>query len=52
MTAQDKELIALRRLLYQVNRFMWTSRGDNGRLHKAVSRLSLAWRIAEARSVR
>lgn len=49
MTPEEKELIALKRLRYQVNRFMWTPRSDGDRLYKATVRLNKAWRVSEAR---
>lgn len=49
MTPAEKELIALKRLRYQVNRFMWTPRDDGNRLYKATVRLNKAWKVAEAR---
>lgn len=49
MTPEEKELVALKRLRYQVNRFMWTPKSDGNRLYKATVRLNKAWRVAEAR---
>ena len=48
MTAAEKELVALKRLRYQVNRFFWAGL-DEERQRRAFLRLNKAWRVAEAR---
>lgn len=48
MTSEEKELVALKRLRYQVNRFFWAGL-DQERQRQAFRRMNKAWRIAEAR---